>query len=78
MAKTAALQDSPYRTLPTEVSLYGSYGVQLNLVSGFDQPHHCDYPSLIAQWRIPLCTLSPLFSCFVVTAISVMLTWLRK
>src|SRR5579864_4520688 len=52
--------------------------VQLNLICGFNEPHHCHYPSLIAQWRIPLCTRSPLFSCFVVTEISVMLTWFRK
>jgi len=78
LAKTPALEESPLRTLRMEVSLCGSYGVQLNLVRGFNQPHHCHYPSLIAQWRIPLCAHSPLFSCFVVTEISVMLTWFHQ
>jgi hypothetical protein len=49
LAKTPALEESPLRTLRMEVSLCGSYGVQLNLVRAFNQPHHCHYPSLIAQ-----------------------------
>src|SRR5579863_8543265 len=76
LAKTPALEESPLRTLRMEVSLCGSYGVQLNLFRGFNEPHHCHYPSLVAQWRIPLCARSPLFSCLVVTEISVMLTCL--
>jgi hypothetical protein len=52
LTKTPALEESPLRTLWMEVSLCGSYGVQLNLICGFNEPHHCHYPSLIAQWPI--------------------------
>src|SRR5579863_5783340 len=69
LTKTPALEESPLRTLRMELSLCGSYGVRLNLICGFNEPRHCHYPSLIAQWRIPLCARSPLFSCFVVTGV---------
>jgi hypothetical protein len=37
LAKTPALEESPLRTLRMEVSLCGSYGVQLNLFCGFNE-----------------------------------------
>jgi hypothetical protein len=46
-------------------SVYGQWqrriAIQLNLICGFNEPHRCHYPSLIAQWRIPFCARSPLF-----------------
>jgi hypothetical protein len=59
---------------PAEMwTLRGSYGVQLNLLHGFEEPHHC-VSELDRTAANPLCADSSLFSCFVVTDIPVMLT----
>ena len=49
-----------------EVSLRGSYGVQLQPVKRAALSHHCDIAGLVASGT-PLSLSSRLFSCFVVT-----------
>jgi hypothetical protein len=50
LAKTPALEESPFRTLRMEVSLRCSYGVQPNLLRGFN--HTIAFTELDRQWRI--------------------------